>query len=235
MVSVRLDHGCIMTTTYNQTDHQLVQSVTDEIQWMPGINADQIGVSSSDGAVTLSGQVNSYPEKLATVRAALRVRGVVAVADEIEVHNDWAPKQDADIARDAAALLSHTFYAPDGTVQAEVSAHIVTLTGVVTWNYEREGIERIVEALPGVRDVRNRIELKPTVAISEHDAKAKITAALRRNASVDSSHIHVGILASTIILTGDVTSNAERRQATHAAWGAPGVTHVRNELRVNNL
>jgi osmotically-inducible protein OsmY len=224
-----------MTITQNQTDHQLVQSVTDEIRWMPSIKADQIGVSINDRAVTLSGQVDTYPEKIAAVRAALRVRGVHAVADEIEVHNDWAPKQDADIAREAAAILAHTFYTPEGAVKAEVSDHIVTLTGTVTWNYERDGIERIIEALPGVRDVRNRIELKPKVTISAHDAKEKISAALRRNAALDSSHIHVDIVGSTITLTGNVSSYAEGRQATYAAWGAPGVTHVRNELKVNNV
>ncbi len=224
-----------MTLTQHQTDHQLVKAVTEEIRWTPSIRADQIGVSINDGAVTLSGQVDSYPERIAAVRAALRVRGVSAVADEIDVHHDWAPKQDADVAREAAAVLAHTFYAPDGAVKAEVSNHVITLTGTVTWNYERKGVERVIGALPGVRDVRNRIELKPKVTISAPDATEKISAALRRNAALDSSRIHVGVMGSTITLTGSVTSHAEGRQATHAAWGAPGVTHVRNELKVNDL
>jgi osmotically-inducible protein OsmY len=223
-----------MTVTQNYTEHQLLQAITDEIRWMPSINADRIGVSINEGAVTLSGQVATYPEKVSAVRAALRVRGVNAVADEIEVHNDRAPAQDTDLAREVADVLSNTFYAPDGSVKAEVSNHVITLTGTVTWNYEREGVERRVEGLTGVRGVRNRIELRPTVQISPSDAKAKIDSALLRNAELDAAHIHVGVVGSTIELTGNVTSYAEARQATYAAWSAPGVTHVRNGLRVQN-
>ncbi|MDQ2845913.1 MAG: BON domain-containing protein [Actinomycetota bacterium] len=223
-----------MTVTQNQTDHQLVQSITDEIRWTPSITADRIGASINEGAVTLSGQVDSYSEKVAAVQAALRVRGVQAVADEIEVRSEWAPMRDADVAREAAAVLAHTFYAPDGAVKAEVTDHVVILTGAVTWNYQRENIERRIEGLAGVRGVRNLIELKPDVAISAADAKAKIDAALRRNTELDSADIHVGIVGSTITLTGSVTSYAKGRQAAYAAWGAPGVTHVRNELKVSN-
>jgi osmotically-inducible protein OsmY len=234
-VPKRFGQRGVMTITQQQTDHQLVSSITDEIRWVPNINADQIGVSINDGAVTLSGQVDTYLEKIAAVRAALRVRGAHVVADEIEVHNDWALGQDADVAREATAVLAHTFYDPEGVVKAEVTDHVITLTGTVTWNYQREAIERSIEGLAGVRDVRNIIELKPTVPISARDAKEKIAAALRRNAEVDAAHIHVGIAGSTITLTGKVTSYAEGQQATRAAWGAPGVTHVRNELKINNL
>ncbi len=223
-----------MTVTQNQTEHQLVQAITDEIRWMPSIKADRIGVSINNGAVTLSGQVATYPEKIAAVRAALRVRGVSALADEITVHNDWAPVQDADIAREAASVLTHTLFTPDAQVKAEVTNQIVTLRGTVAWNYEREGLERRIGRLAGVRGVHNLVELKPTVAISAQDAKAKITAALRRNAELDSAHIRIDIVGSSIALTGNVTSHAESRQATYAAWATPGVTHVRNELVVNN-
>ncbi|MDQ2846839.1 MAG: BON domain-containing protein [Actinomycetota bacterium] len=223
-----------MTNTQHQTDHQLAQSVTDEIGWMPSVQADRIGVSINDGAVTLSGQVATYPEKIAAVRAALRVRGVHAVANEIEVHNNWAPVQDADIAREATAALAHTLFDPDATVKAEVSDHFITLTGTVTWNYQRDGIERCIHDLAGVRGVQNLIELKPKVSISAQAAKGNIAAALRRNADLDSAHIQVGIVGSTITLTGKVTSHAESRQATYAAWGTPGVTHVHNELKVNS-
>ena len=222
-----------MTTTQHLTDHQLKDAITAELGWLPSVTADRIGISINHGAVTLAGQVQTYPEKDAAVRAAFRVHGVTAVADELEVHNDWAPRQDTDIAREAGDLLERTVFAPSGAVKAEVSDHIVHLTGSVTWNYQREAIQRAVAALPGVHGVRDTITLKPKVTLSAADAKAKIGSALRRNAGLDADRIHVDVTGSKITLTGNVSSWAEHRQAGYAAWGAPGVVHVDNQLHVS--
>ena len=199
---------------------------------MPSIQADRIGVSINDGAVTLSGQVQTHPEKSAAVHAAFRARGVTAVADEIEVHNAWAPRQDADIAREASELLERIVFAPEASVKAEVHARIVTLSGTVAWHYQRESIRRAVAALPGVHGVNDTITLKPKVTISLADAKTKIADALRRNAALDAEHIHVDVTGTKITLTGTVASWAEHRQAGYAAWGTPGVVHVDNNLHV---
>jgi osmotically-inducible protein OsmY len=221
-----------MTTAQHHTDHQIKESILAELTWMPSIQADRIGVSINDGAVTLSGQVQTYPEKYAAVRAAFRVRGVTAVADEIEVHNEWAPRQDADIAREASELLEWTL-APEGAVKAEVHARVVTLSGTVAWHYQRELIRRSIAALPGVHGVNDTITLKPKVTISAVEAKAKIAEALRRNAGLNAEHIHVDVTGTKITLTGNVASWAEHRQAGYAAWGTPGVVHVDNNLHVS--
>lgn len=221
-----------MTTTRHQTDHQLKDAIVAELGWLPSVSADRIGVSINHGAVTLAGQVQTYPEKNAAVRAAFRVHGVTAVADELEVHNDWAPRQDTDIAREASELLERTVFAPSGAVKADVHDHIVHLTGSVTWHYQREAIQRAVAALPGVHGVHVSITLKPKVTISATDAKTKIAAALRRNAGLDAERIHVDVAGNKITLTGNVATWAEHRQASYAAWATPGVMHVDNELHV---
>ena len=221
-----------MTLTQHHTDHQLKQLIAEELEWTPNVKADRVGVSINDGAVTLSGQVQTYPEKHAAVSAALRVRGVSAVADEIEVHNDWAPRQDADLAREAAEVLARTGYAPSDSVKAEVHDHVVTLSGQVAWNYQREALARAVSALPGVHGLTDTITLKPRITITAAEAKAKIAAALRRSALVDAERIHVDVTGDTITLTGNVSSWAEHRQASTTAWAAPGVVHVENKLHV---
>lgn len=201
---------------------------------MPSIKADRIGVSINDGAVMLSGQVETYPEKEAAVRAALRVRGVIAVANEIEVKHSWGPREDADIAREATVALEHTVLVPADAAKASVQDHVVTLSGQVAWQYQRDAIRHAVSALPGVTGVRNTITLTPEVAmVSPAEAKTKITAALVRNAQLDAKHIHVAVTGSDVKLTGSVSSWAEHRQAANAAWATPGVTHVANGLRVH--
>lgn len=142
---------------------------------------------------------------------------ISAVADEIEVHNDWAPRQDADLAREAAEVLARTVYAPSGSVKAEVHDHVVTLSGQVAWNYQREARAHAVSALPGVHGVTDTITLKPRI-ITAAEAKAKIAAALRRSALVDAERIHVDATGDTITLTGNVSSWAEHRQASTTAW-----------------
>jgi osmotically-inducible protein OsmY len=216
-----------------QSDHQVKEAIIEELDWMPSIQADRIGVAINDGAVTLSGQVQTYPERRAAVQAAFRVRGVIAVDDEIKVHNTWAPRADADIAREASELLERTPMAPVGSVKAVVHDHFVTLTGSVVWNYEREAIRRHVAMLPGVWGVSNNITLKPKVRVSPGVAKAKIKDALRRNASVEADRINVAVTGDKITLTGNVASGAERTQVGYAAWATPGVTHVENDLHIS--
>ena len=128
-----------MTTTQTpaQTDHQVKEAILAELDWLPSVQADRIGVAINDGAVTLSGQVPTYPEKTAAVRAAFRVRGVTAVADEVEVRNTWTRRQDADIARDATDLVKRSLMARGDTVKVEVHDRRIILSGTVTWHYER--------------------------------------------------------------------------------------------------
>lgn len=222
-------HAGHMSPTLSFADHQLKSHVVDELSWAPQVQADHVGVSVVDGAVVLSGQVSSYLEKTAAVRAVLRLRGVTAVADEIVVrHSDSRP--DADLARDAVDALDRC--AGTHELRTEVVDHWITLTGVTAWDYQRVDAVRAVGAVPGVRGVSNLVTIAPSRAFSPVQARARISAALQRSAAVDAKHVNVGSDGSTIELTGYVRSWAEHRQAGHAAYATPGVTHVDNRLRV---
>jgi osmotically-inducible protein OsmY len=220
-----------MTLTQPQTDNQLKTAIVDELAWTASVDADPVGVAITDGAVTLSGDVDSYPEHQAALHAAMRVRGVTAVADEMLVRHTSDMPDDIDIAREAETVLGHrTVIVPRGSVRASVHDHVITLSGMVHWQYQREAAQQAVAALPGVTGVHNMITIKPTVEVSGSDAKVRITAALVRNAQLDARRIHVDVTAGKIRLTGSVSSLAERQQAEQAAWFTPGVTHVANEL-----
>lgn len=221
-----------MSPIQQKTDRQLKDAVTDELTWTPSVNADQIGVALTDGAVTLSGVVGTYPEKEAALRATMRIRGVTAVADEIVVRHASSVPEDADIAREVGIALHRTVVVPSGSVKARVHDHVITLSGTVGWQYQREAARKAVSTLPGVSEVWNTIKVKPSILVSPAEAKSKITAALVRNAQVDAQRIQVAVAGSEVTLTGDVSSWAERREAEHAAWFAPGVTHVDNRLNV---
>jgi osmotically-inducible protein OsmY len=216
-------------------DHQLKASIMEELEWSPEVTADDIGVGVHDGTVTLSGQVSAYPEKVAAVAAALRVRGVTGVADEIEVQHDQHDQghlADSEIAGAAARILTSNVILPQGRVTATVRHHRVTLEGTVPWQYQRDNAVRLIAGLHGVTEVVNRIQLAPDVNLSEPEAEQRIRAALIRNAQTDAETIHVRALGSEVERTGTVQSWAEYGQADDAAWATPGVTAVRNRLRV---
>lgn len=227
-----MSDGVLMTQTRQRSDHELKVAIDAELDWAPNVKADRIGVAVRDGGVTLSGQVDTYPEREAAVRAALRVRGVTAVADDVAVDHNWGLRPDADIARDSAAALSRTVIVPADAVKATVHNRVVTLTGSVPWQYQREAARRAVAAVRGVTDVLNHVVLNPPVTVSAAKAKDKITSAIMRNAQLDANHVLVDVNDSTVTLSGTVTSWAQYRQAEHAAWALPGVTAVHNRLSV---
>lgn len=219
------------TQTSQTTDHQLRASIIEELSWASNVNADHVGVSVNRGAITLSGQVNTYPEKRAAVAAALRVAGVTSVADEISVWSAHSDREDTGIAAHARQAIDNSASVPR-TVQAVVHDHQVTLTGSVPWNYQRNIAGRLMENLPGVYSVDNDIKIVPQLPFAADTAKQNIRAALVRNAQVEADHIHVHTNGTEIELTGNVRTWAERSQAGHIAWNTPGVTNVHNNLHV---
>jgi osmotically-inducible protein OsmY len=222
-----------MTTTEPATDHQLKHAVEREMDWACDVDNDRVGIAVTDGAVTLSGEVLSYPQKAAAVRAALRVRGVTALADEIVVRHAFGRIEDADIARDATAALTNTTLLPPGGIQATVHDRTVTLTGTVTWQHQRTAAGNAIGALAGVTDVHNRIELKPAEAMmASADAVENVTAALLRNSELEAEQVEVTVSGTEIRLTGHVATWAAGHQAEYAAWCTPGVTHVDNQLLI---
>ena len=219
-----------MTQPQIRSDSQLRDAVVDELKWTPNVNDVHIGVAVDGGAVTLSGEVDSYPEKHDAESAALRVRGVSAVAEEITVRSAWGALSDAEIAREATEALDRAIDVPTDTVKVVVHDHLVTLSGSAAWRYQREAAHRAVRHLKGVVGVANSITIEPTVSTS--GLQDAISAALVRSARLEGQDIRVTSEAGDVTLEGTVHSPYERRQASAAAWSAPGVTSVQNHLVV---
>ena len=212
-------------------DSELKQAVTDELSWLPYLNSTKIGVAVNDGAVMLSGEVDSYPEKLQAEHAAMRVRGVTAIAEELTVRGKWQGAGDLDIAREATEALARAVNVPDGAVTATVHDHIITLSGHVPWDYQRQSAARAVRYLNGVTGLHNMIAIKPTVSAS--GIRTSIAAALVRSAEVDGRTVTVHAADDGAVrLEGTVHSWHEREVAQRSAWFAPGVTAVVNDLHV---
>jgi osmotically-inducible protein OsmY len=223
-----------MTEIQHRPDHHLKTAVTDELAWTPSVNAEEIGVTVTDGVATLAGHVGTYPEKEEALRAATRVHGVMATVDKILVRHGHDVPSDVDLAREAMIVFDRrTVVVPKDSVQVEVRDQVITLRGSVDWNHQREAARRAVAALPGISGVRNLITLRPPSGITPADTTAKITAALARHAPGFAQHVEVGFDDGQVTLTGEVLTPAERRSAEQTAWFAPGVTAVDNQVKLS--
>ncbi|HEY8318838.1 MAG TPA: BON domain-containing protein [Amnibacterium sp.] len=219
------------TTPQYRTDQDVQREVTEELEWIAGLDLADVGVSVHDGAVTLDGAVSDLPQRKAVVKAALRVRGVTAVADELEVRlPDSSRISDSDIADAVQRGFRDSVEVPHDAVHATVRDGVVTLLGTVRFQYERRAARRIAEHARGARAVDSRIELARRP--SAPDAAERVRNAIRRNAAVDAAHVDVRIDGTEAVLTGTVRSFAERSQAERAAWTSPHVTAVRNLIEV---
>jgi osmotically-inducible protein OsmY len=214
-----------------KSDTEIRADVIRELQWDPQVtNANAIGVALHDGAVMLTGDVPSYAEKLAAVRAASRVYGVRAVADEIRVRLSGKSSDDADIAWAIAQVLESNTQIPADKVHARVQAGWVTLEGQVDYDYQRRETDRMIRHLRGVVGITNNIAVTPPA--SQDRVQAEIEEAFKREAEVDARHIEVEISDHTATLCGHVHSLHEATAAEAAAAAAPGVAKVENRLLV---
>jgi osmotically-inducible protein OsmY len=212
---------------------ELRQDVVDELAWDASLDAPGIGVAINDGAVTLTGHVRSYAEKRAAEKAAKRVHGVIAVANELEVRlPSGLQKDDTDIAVAAASALVWSAPVPS-TVSATVERGWVTLHGDVDWAHQRKAAENAVRDLAGVRGLSNMIVVKARAV--PKDVRDQIHKAFHRSAQIDADHITVAVSDGKVTLTGTVRSWSERTEADHAAHAAAGVTEVDNKLRVSSM
>ena len=207
-------------------------SVQHELEWDPRVDAAHIGVTAQSGVVTLSGRVSSYAEKVAAERAAKRVYGVHAVADELVVGLPGGEvRTDEDIGAACVAALKHHTLIPPDRIKVTVDGGRIALDGEVDWRYQKLAAEKAVRFLRGVTGVRNAIIVKPRVSPS--DVKNKIEQALKRSAELDARRISVLADGSKITLLGAVRSWIEKDEAVQTAWAAPGVDYVDDQLVVS--
>lgn len=214
-----------------KTDQELKQDVTNELRWEPAVNEAHIGVSVKNGIVTLTGHVPTYGESYGAEKAAKRVFGVNAVANELDVKLASDTRiTDEDIAKNCVSALRAHSSVPDNKLKLVVNNGWVTIEGTVDWQYQKTAAENAMRYLIGVCGITNNVMLTPRASAA--DVKQKIEAAFKRSAEIDSKRINVETLNGKVKLRGQVRSWAEKNEAQQAAWAAPGVMSVENDLVV---
>lgn len=214
-----------------KTDSQIKLDVQDELDWEPSIDETKIGVAVDGGVVTLSGQVSSYAKKMAAEKAAKGVQGVKAVAEDIVVkYPSSLEKSDTEIAKAALNALKWHSSVPNDTVMVKAENGWVYLSGEVQWAYQKNSAKNAIKDLTGVRGVSNSIAIKRDVKPIE--VKERIEEAFERSAEIDAKGITVTTDGHTVTLSGKVHSIQEKEDAEKAAFKAPGVWEVKNNLRV---
>tara|TARA_R110001606_G_scaffold44859_13_gene117117 strand:- start:15 stop:683 length:669 start_codon:yes stop_codon:yes gene_type:complete len=214
-----------------KSDAEIKEDVLDELAWQPNIDETEIGVIVENGIVTLSGVVNQYSKKIAAEKAVKSVEGVKAIAGDIEVkYGDDYKKTDKEIAKAVVEALEWNSSVPEENLTIKVEDGWVYLSGEVNWQYQRNAAKSAVENLLGVRKVINNISIKQD--IKPFDVKEKIKKAFERSAELDANNITVLTDGYTVTLQGKVHSIKEKEDAESAAYRAPGVYSVKNELKV---
>ncbi len=213
-----------------KTNNELQQDVLDELNWNPMLNASEIGVIVKDGVVTLTGKVDTYLKKIVAERTAKKVAGVKAVAMDIEIKLPNTRPDDTDIARAAINALKWHSSITEDKIKIEVDNGWVTLEGELNWPFQKDTAENCIEKLTGVRGISNLITIKPKADVKL--IKDNIIKAFQRNAALEASKITVETEGDKVILKGTVHSWSEKNEAEKAAWNAPGVAHVEDNLLI---
>lgn len=216
-----------------KSDSDLQRDVIDELAWEPAVDHEHIGVAVHDGVVSLSGYVASYAEKLAAEAAARRVRGVKAIAEELSIRYPTDQKTaDHEIAKRIVDLLAWDALVPAGKIDVKVERGWVTLSGTVDYHYQREAARRDAAKIKGVMGISSLILLSSSSLATATEVRERITAALRRQADSEAARVTVVTDGGKVRLGGRVAALYERGIAERAAWSAPGVTDVEDNIIV---
>lgn len=231
---IRPETGTGTDQDNDRTDEDIQRDVIEELKWDARVQPNEVGVAVKNGIVTLTGWVDSFIKRWAAEDAALRVRGVQAVVNEIEVRLPTsAERTDEDLAAAIIRALEWDAMIPPDGVKVTVSRGWVTLRGQVEWGFQRVDAERVARRVTGVRGVTNLITVKSRTTLAPEELKRRIEEALVRSAETDARRINVEVAGNKVILTGTVRSWAERQEAERVAWSAPGVIAVENRIKVS--
>lgn len=211
------------------SDSQLQRDILDELKWEPGVDHEKIGVSVDNGVVTLSGIIPSFSQKLLAEQVVRRIKGVRALAEEMVVRLDTQQKtSDPEIARRVADVLEWNSLIPHERISVTVEDRVVRLRGEVDWNYQKELAFKDASKISGVVRVENWIQVLPR--LDSDVVRDKIEDAFERQADLEADRIRVKTEGHRVILSGNVSSWNQRSIAERAAWAAPGVTQVEDNL-----
>jgi osmotically-inducible protein OsmY len=211
-------------------DRTLKQIVEEELEWEPSIDANDIGVGVENGIVHLTGYVATYSQKIDAEAAVKRVKGVRGYVEDLQIRPFAQAHSDESLALCVANVIDWDSAIPRGAIKAKVEKGFVTLTGEVAWQYQRAAAENVVRPLHGVRGVISLIDLKPR--IEAKDVKKRIEQALLRQSEFDAGRIRVSVDGDKVRLDGKVRAWFERDLAERAAWAAPGVKTVEDNVTV---
>ena len=213
-------------------DNEIQRDVESELKWTPEVDDTDVSIKVQGGAVTLTGFVPDSFQKYRAERAARRVKGVAAVANDIQVRWSGTAPTDPEIARAAVATLKSDLPSAAEQIRPMVHEGRITLLGEVEWYYQRELAEKLMHRIAGVISVRNSIHIKPKLA-AEKDIKARIEG---RHSNASRTWMPTTSQSMPLDQKSHFEARCdlgrERDQAQATAWGAPGVTRVANELTV---
>jgi osmotically-inducible protein OsmY len=215
-----------------KTDLEIQKDVMEELKFEPILNASEIGVAVKNEIVTLSGTVDTFSKKVAAERAAKKVAGVRAVALDIDVKlSSFGKKNDTEIAQTVLNAIKWHSTLKEDKIKVKVEDGWVTLEGEVEWEFQRIAARTLVEDLLGVTGITNLLKVTPK--LSSKEIKQKISFAFHRSATIDSEKVSIEAIGNKVILTGKVRSWAEKKDAENAAWAAPGVSSVDNNIVID--
>lgn len=216
-----------------KTDMQIQEDVIEQLKWNPAVNAAEIGVAVTHGVVTLSGKVQSFNQKIMAEQSVRKVTGVKAIAENLEVGiSPNEKKTDAELAEAIVDAFYWNNAVPEGKIKIKVEDGVVTLDGSVYFEYQRAAATEAVQKLNGIVRINNMIALE--VQPASGDVKKQIMAAFHRSATIDASKVHVEVRGNKVILSGTVRSLSEYDDACEAAWAAPGIDMIDNQLQLEH-